>query len=392
MAGSAKRVKQALAHKRPDRTPLFEIFQAYHPIHWEICGRNLATDETMAWDAMADGVAWEELLQAHIQAHFAVCQYFGLDMVRMSGAPPPNYVRPVKLGNQRWHKGGLDYCVNPRTRLVELENPGIVQSDSHKYSEDTVRRELLAWEPTVPAYTPAPPDPFVKGFQDLAAAEGLDWVYMGEIGAGTGVAFFPHFLYMWMIEEPELVHRWILRQKLGALLGTRRQIESGCSVVAMGGDIACDKGPFISPAHYREFILPVIREHDDQIHSLGAKAVYTSDGNVWPVRDMFFFESGIDGYKEVDKAAGMTWPRLLAEGVADRVCIIGNIDARHTLCLGTPEQVRAEVIECLRYGQQARGGHILHASHSCHEDVRPANYRAVVEAYREFFGLPKLPD
>src|SRR5512137_936144 len=91
--------------------------------------------------------------------------------------------------------------------------------------------------------------------------------------------------------------------------------------------------------------------------------------------------------REVDQAAGMTWPRLIEEGVAGRICIIGNLDARHTLCHGTPEQVRAEVIECLRYGQRFTGGHILHASHSVHEDVKVDNYVAAVNAYREFFGM-----
>ena len=96
--------------------------------------------------------------------------------------------------------------------------------------------------------------------------------------------------------------------------------------------------------------------------------------------------------REVDKAAGMTWPRMLEEGVSDRVCIIGNIDARHTLCHGTPSEVRAEVRECLDYGRRAKGGHILHASHSVHEDVKTDNYFAVVNAYREYFEMEPLPN
>jgi uroporphyrinogen decarboxylase len=155
--------------------------------------------------------------------------------------------------------------------------------------------------------------------------------------------------------------------------------------------VSCDKGPFISPALYDEFILPVIVEHVDLIHSLGATAVYTSDGNHWPIKEAFFFRSGIDGYKEVDRAAGMTWPRLNEEGVSDEVCVIGNIDARYTLCLSSPAEVRAEVIECLSFGRQTPGGHILHASHSVHEDVKIENYIAAIDAYREFFGIEKLP-
>jgi uroporphyrinogen-III decarboxylase len=118
--------------------------------------------------------------------------------------------------------------------------------------------------------------------------------------------------------------------------------------------------------------------------------VYTSDGNHHAIKDDFFFNSEIDGYKEVDQAAGMTWPWLIENGVDREVCILGNTDARYSLCLGTPEQVKAEVRQSLDYGRQSPGGHILHNSHSVHEDVQVENYYAVIEAYREYFGLEAL--
>ena len=386
MAGSTERIQKAFAHEQPDRTPLFEIFQPYHPIHWDMCGRTIATDQAMAWDAMADGIAWEELLDAEVQAQYSIRKHFGLDMVRLNDAPTGDYTRPVKTGRTTWTLNGVRYHLNERTRLVELENPAQTAAYSQRDSEGRLLKELEEWDGSAPE-PPAEHDRFLKAIQRLAEADGLDWVYMAEIGAGTGVAFYPPFLLVWMIDRPELFRRWIEKDKLSGLARTRRAVQNGCTVIAMGGDVSCDKGPFISPRHYREFILPVIQEHIRLIHDLGAKAVYTSDGNHWAIKDDLFFQSGADGYKEVDKAAGMTWPRLIEEGVAERVCIIGNIDARYTLCHGTPEQVRTEVIECLKYGQVTPGGHILHASHSVHEDVKAENYHAVVGAYREFFGL-----
>ena len=176
----------------------------------------------------------------------------------------------------------------------------------------------------------------------------------------------------------------------GAYRLTELEISWGCEIVAMGGDVSCDKGPFCSPRHYRDLILPTIEEHVRLIHERGALAAYTSDGNHWPIRDDFFFHSGIDGYLEVDKAAGMTMERLYDEGVDQKVCIIGNIDARHALCVGTPEEVRREVRRCLEVGHRRPGGHILHTSHSVHEDVRPENYLAMVDEYRKIEGLPRL--
>jgi len=58
----------------------------------------------------------------------------------------------------------------------------------------------------------------------------------------------------------------------------------------------------------------------------------------------------------------------------------------------TMHPVHAEVRECLDYGRRSKGGHILHASHSVHEDVKPDNYYAVVKACREYFDMEPLPN
>ncbi|MBI4025888.1 MAG: hypothetical protein HY360_12960 [Verrucomicrobia bacterium] len=384
--GSKTRVARAFAHEWPDRTPLFEIFCSYHPIHWDLCGRTVGTDQAMCWDALADGIAWEELVEALAQAAFKVNKFFGVDMVRLNGAPPRNYARPVKTGPKVWTLKGVAYVFNDRTQLVELAHAGERDSDSQRVKEADLIAKIEQWDGNAPN-TPSEPDPVYRRVRALAEAEGMEWVYMGEIGAGTGAAFYPPFMLMWMLAEKDLYRRWLEMQKWPAFKRTRELVAQGHTVIAMGGDVSCDKGPFISPASYREFILPVIQEHVKVIHDAGALAVYTSDGNHWPIKDDFFFNSDVDGYKEVDQAAGMTFERLIAEGIDRRICIIGNIDARHTLCHGTEAEVRKAVIACLKFGQKSPGGHILHASHSVHEDVKAANYHAVVNAYREFFGL-----
>ncbi|MFA6109744.1 MAG: uroporphyrinogen decarboxylase family protein [Candidatus Latescibacterota bacterium] len=389
MSASVDRVHCALAHQRPDRTPLFEIFSPYHPIHWEICGRNPATDNGLAWDALAEGIGYDELLHLNIKAQYEICRYYHVDMVRLNGGPAWYNPPPVKTGPNTWTLNGVRYWRNPKTDLVVLEDPAAEAGYSHRYDEDQLRRQIEEWDGAAPTETGH--DPVLAGVQRLAKTDGVEWAYMGEIGAGTGVAFYPPFMLMWMLDEPDLLRRWIEMQKVRAFAATRQQIADGCTVIAMGGDVSCDKGPFISPALYREFILPVIQEHVDLIHSLGARAVYTSDGNHWPIKEEFFFASRIDGYKEVDQAAGMTWPRLISEGVADRICIIGNLDARHNLCHGSPAEVRAEVIRCLDYGRSTAGGHVIHASHSVHEDMPWTNYHAAAAAYREYFGLAPLP-
>jgi len=76
----------------------------------------------------------------------------------------------------------------------------------------------------------------------------------------------------------------------------------------------------------------------------------------------------------------------LKERFGDRICFIGNVDCRYTLCSGTVEDVRRETIECIQQGW-GNGGHILMSSNAIHRDVKPENYLAMVQAYRDYFGV-----
>ena len=390
MPNSTAAVMRALAHDQPERTPLFEIFQPFHPIHWDICGRNIATDQAMFWDAIAEGVSSDELVETKAKAVFEINKFFGLDMIHSFGDPPDTLGELTKTGEKSWRRDGVDYVLNERTKLIVLANAADGDSYSQRYSEEYLRREIQQFDGTVAEESPQQLRVYDK-VRRMAEAEGLDWVYMAEIGGGTAAAFFPPFQLMWFISEPELLKRWIAMQTALVMPRMKELIDAGAAVVATGGDVSCDKGPFISPDHYRQFILPAIQEQVEFIHSQGALAVYTSDGNHWPIKDDFFFNSGADGVKEVDFAAGMTFERLIDEGVAQRVCIIGNMDARHLMCHGTVDEVRRETHRCLDFGRRSGGGHILHLSHSVHEDVKIANYHALVDAYRQYFGLAPLP-
>ena len=91
---------------------------------------------------------------------------------------------------------------------------------------------------------------------------------------------------------------------------------------------------------------------------------------------------------EIDQGAGMEI-KPLKERYGEQSCFIGNVDARVTLCSGTAKDVRREVHELLDAGA-GDGTHILMSSNCIHKDVKPENYIAMVQAYREHFGLPGL--
>jgi len=158
-------------------------------------------------------------------------------------------------------------------------------------------------------------------------------------------------------------------------------------MIGVGGDFAGNR-PLISPAMYREFIMPEVRTVARRIHQAGRWAVNASDGDLWSVIDDFLLGCEVDGYLEIDLHAGMDLRRL-KELYGDRVTFFGNLDCGNTLSFGSRDDVRRHTIECLEAGA-GNGGHILCASNAITESVPLGNYLAMIAAYREVFGLPPL--
>jgi len=96
----------------------------------------------------------------------------------------------------------------------------------------------------------------------------------------------------------------------------------------------------------------------------------------------------VDGYIEIDRFAGMDLARLKRE-YGDRVTFYGNMDCGNTLSFGSPEVIRAETVRCIEDGLGS-GGHIFCASNAITASVSLENYLAMVNAYRDFFGLSRL--
>ena len=390
MSEKQKRIAAAFAHKENDRTPLFELFWPFHPIYWNICGQNVGTNQAMRWNALAEGISIEELIKADAEAIFKMAKFFELDMLRVTPREKRNFERPVITEENKWSLNGMVYKWDERLSLVVPDNPDGSKGFSSMIEQETAREEAIAFDPDIPPLIPDDTFAVFEEVKKLASKENIEFVYMAEVKSGTAAALYPSFVWIWMLEEPELYLKWLEKQSSYGKAVMEEYLKRGIKVMAMGGDISCDKGPVISPALYRELVLPTIKDIVNMVHKYDAYAVYTSDGNHWPIKNEFFFETDIDGYKEVDKAAGMTFERLIEEGIDRKVCIIGNIDARHTMCHGTTDEIRNEVINCLNLGRKSPGGHILHTSHSVHEDVPCKNYYTMVNTYREYYGMAPL--
>ena len=149
--------------------------------------------------------------------------------------------------------------------------------------------------------------------------------------------------------RPDLVGRHLdLEVEYG-----RRQIEflaaHGFRYFWGGGDFASNEGPMYSPRHFRQFLRPRLARLTEIAHRCGGLYLFSSDGNLWPVADALFGASGVDGYYEVDRRAGMDLRRL--HDAFPHLTTIGNISS-HTLHVGAVEEVVREAEDALAEGKR----------------------------------------
>jgi uroporphyrinogen decarboxylase len=156
-------------------------------------------------------------------------------------------------------------------------------------------------------------------------------------------------------------------------------------IVATTDDVANAAGLLIRPNTYFELVAPKFRQVMQGYKSLGYRVIKHCDGNIDAVLD-YWIDSGIDCLDPIDPGGGYRMGSMKAR-IGSRVCLKGNVDCTGALCSGTPEEVEAEVRQCMAAGGVG-GGLILSSSNTIHRGVKPENYRAMLDALRRHGRYP----
>lgn len=350
---SRQRIECALDHREPDRTPIFE-YVLLSPIADRLLGRPYAADPRN-WDSLVREVGWEAAVRRMAADQLDLAAMLGHDMLYVVPNPPP----PVRDGS-----AGQGHAHEPTDDPVERVRRRNACADGEPHIAD----ETLA---------------IYGALHAAMRRRGMDLPILAPAYA-HGV-WTDTDLMQTMLLAPEVAHEHFHLATRWALALIEKYIAAGIDQIGVGGDFSGTR-PLISPQAYREFIVPEVRTLSRRIHAANLRAINASDGNLWPVLDDFLFGCEVDAYLEIDMHAGMDMARLKA-ACGDRVTLYGNLDCGNTLSFGTQAEVRAHVIECLEAGM-GHGGHILCASNAITASVPLANYLAVVDAYRDMFGLP----
>ncbi len=169
--------------------------------------------------------------------------------------------------------------------------------------------------------------------------------------------------------------------QVGPVIGDRVQV-----VVLSGTDFGTQKGPFCSPATYRDLYKPFHKRLNDWVHDNTIwKTFIHSCGGIDPlIPDMI--DAGFDILNPVQCSAEGMEPRdLKSEYGDDLVFWGGGVDTQKTLPFGTPQEVRGEVLSRLEVFAPG-GGFVFNTIHNIQPKTPIENLLAMFQALKDFNG------
>jgi len=312
--------------------------------------------------------------QRVMQALLPGCDYFQFnDWIGMDNAG---------LNRSSWSRDNVEYV--DKARGLFRDKWGVIRAFGPESTPAPIEGPIKRPE-DLKTYKPPDPeaDDVLAGIPEVVAR------YKGKkaITAICRDAFFnPAFLrgttqyLMDLIDNPGLVHDLVEITLSYDIRAMQRAVAAGVDVVVFGDDYADKNSTLMSPRHFREFILPGLKRCVDAAHRAGAYVVKHSDGNIMPILDMIV-ETGIDALNPLEPAAGMDIG-LLKERYGKRIALIGNIDCGYVLSQASVEEVRRVTRETIRKAAPG-GGYCLSSSNSIHSSVKPENFMAMIETWRE---------
>jgi uroporphyrinogen-III decarboxylase len=171
----------------------------------------------------------------------------------------------------------------------------------------------------------------------------------GGWGVGLDMAFWlcgMQELMVGMMERPafvrqlmEAIHAWNVRRMEVVLsapvdLYIRRAWYEGCA--------------FLTPAFFREVLLPQIQAEADLAHRQGARYGYICTSGTGPLLDSYL-EAGIDVLIGVDPIQGAhTDMPLMRRKLGGTICLWGGLSGAVTVERGSEQEVRAAVRHAIR--------------------------------------------
>ena len=145
---------------------------------------------------------------------------------------------------------------------------------------------------------------------------------------------YENLLYAMVDEEPALDDLLRGVSDFNCVL-IRKFLEADVDMVKIPEDLGMQKGPMLSPEHFRQYIKPAYRRMMKLVRDAGKIVHMHSDGDI-----RLLAEDIIDGGCQVlnlqDLVNGIDW---IAENLKGKVCIELDVDRQNVTFDGTPQEI-----------------------------------------------------
>jgi len=193
-------------------------------------------------------------------------------------------------------------------------------------------------------------------------------------------------MYLAMYDQPELVDA-VLEHVVDYYAAVSRNIFDAAAdaidIFFIGNDFGSQRGPLLSEAMFRRFILPHLEGLVRLGHDYGLKVMMHCCGGFAELIPAMI-EIGLDGLHALQPCCAGMEPARLKREFGHKILLNGVIDSHHVLIEGTPELVREKTRETLEI-MKPGGAYVAGASHDAILEETPLeNVVAMFDAVREF--------
>lgn len=268
---------------------------------------------------------------------------------------------------------GVTYRKNGWPIIAQIDTPVKSREDWEKYN-----------------FPPVDTPYRLRIFKDTKEANTGDLaIVLGALGPFTMLSWYImdfETLSITMYTDPEMIHEMneaVLKWTLDVI---RLAIaDGGVDCVQISDDWGGTNSLLISPDDFRTFFVPYFRRLVEGIKETGVPVIMHNDGRIWDVLDDLV-DCGIDGLHPVERAAGMDLKKV-KEKYKGKLTPVGNINNKITMASADPEDVRKEVLECIKEAG-ADGGYIIATDHSIHDLIPYENVKCLIETVKEYGTYP----
>ena len=318
---SKERVLCALKLGKPDRVPFFET-HIDRPVLTALFGEKLASDR------------------------IHVAEQLGLDVIVFSMLPP--------------------LCVHEE----KLPDGRTYQTGGKLHTRDDLEALDALKDPTDPAL-------YVE-LEEMAARNKGKRAILGRTRLGLSAMLMSMDLEgfsLASVDDPDLIVHILKRYSRWCSVAMQEMSRRGVDVILCADDIAYHSGSMMSPAMFRELLLPCVME---AAHSIPLPWVYHSDGDLRPVlKDLLTL--GMNGLHPIEPECMSL--KEMKQQYGSKVCLVGNVSV-DTLSRGSTEDIRNEVRRCMKDGAPG-GGYMISSANSIPDYAIPANVLAMVDELKK---------